>query len=120
MNKNISRGKNGENLAAEFLEKRDFKIIERNWRYSRLGEIDIIAMDKDILVFIEVKTRTSNYFGHPIESITAQKMNKIIKLAQAYIDSRANLISKGYRFDAVSVILKQNPKITYFKDIYQF
>ena len=57
MGKNIAKGKTGEILAVEFLAKRGFKVIETNWRYSRCGEIDIIAFDNKTLAFIEVKTR---------------------------------------------------------------
>jgi len=118
MSKNISKGKAGEDLAAEFLIKRGFNVIERNWRYSRYGEIDIIAFDREILVFIEVKARTSNDYGHPIEAINQNKVNKIRTIAGIYLNEKEGLKYKGVRFDAVCIILKNIPEITYFKDIF--
>ncbi|MCK7521161.1 MAG: YraN family protein [Ignavibacteriales bacterium] len=120
MNKNVEKGKIGENMAAEFLQKKGFKILEKNWHYSRYGEIDIIAVDKEILVFIEVKTRSSSNFGHPGEAINKNKMDKIRLIAGAYINQNQNARYKGYRFDAVCIILNPKPEITYYKDIYQF
>ncbi len=57
-------GRKGEDLAAEYLSSKGYRILERNWRWSR-AEADIIAMDGEVLVFVEVKTRTSDYFGSP-------------------------------------------------------
>jgi len=85
MKTKIIKGKKGEDLAVEFLKKQGFKVIERNWRFSRVGEVDIIARDGDALVFVEVKARTSINFGHPIEAISANKFNTMQKLAEIYI-----------------------------------
>lgn len=115
---NFSKGKAGENFAAKFLEKQGFKIIQKNWRFSRLGEIDIIAEDKNTLVFIEVKTRSSNLFGHPLESVDEKKFNKIKKLAEIYLNQNANNNYDGFRFDLVGILLKKSPEVTYFKGIY--
>ncbi|MFA6989688.1 MAG: YraN family protein [Candidatus Gastranaerophilaceae bacterium] len=116
---NKSKGRVGEELAVEFLKKKGIKIIETNWRYSRFGEIDIIVLDNNILAFVEVKTRTTENFGHPLEAINMKKILQIRSTAQAYIHENPELKVKGYRFDAVSVILSKEPKITYHKDIYQ-
>ena len=116
---NKEKGKIGEDLAAEFLKKSGIKILKRNWHYSRFGEIDIIALDKNILTFIEVKTRTTENFGHPIEAINERKIGQIRSTAQAYINENPDLKPQGYRFDAISVILSKEPKITYHKNIYQ-
>jgi putative endonuclease len=117
---NKAKGKIGEELAVEFLKKNNVKILEVNWHYSRFGEIDIIALDKNILSFVEVKTRTTENFGHPLEAINKKKMLQIHSIAQAYIHEKPDIKVKGYRFDAVSVILSKEPKITHHKDIYQF
>ena len=74
---NISLGKNGEDIAVKYLEKQGYKILERNKRFSKLCEIDIIALDRNILVFVEVKTRKTNICGHPFEAITKTKYNHI-------------------------------------------
>ena len=80
-------GKKGEDLAVEFLKKKGFTIIERNFRI-RGGEIDIVALDSSAgqksLVFIEVKTRSSSEFGSPFETITPWKLKTLIKTAQFY------------------------------------
>lgn len=117
---NKTKGKLGEELAAEFLKNKGFKIIETNWRYSRYGEIDIIASEKDTLAFIEVKSRTSMAFGHPLEAINKNKINQIHSIACAYLSEKKDIKYKNYRFDAVAVILSKEPEITYYKDVYQF
>ena len=96
----------GEDKACEYLKKLGFKILERNYRKT-YGEIDIIAIDKDVLAFIEVKTRTSDQFGSPLESITPWKLKSLIKTAQYYKMTHKNL-PESLRIDAVSVILSGN------------
>lgn len=93
----------GEDKACEYLRKIGFKIIERNFRRG-YGEIDIVALDKDVLCFIEVKTRTSNRFGSPLEAITYFKLKSLIKTAQYYKMTHRNL-PESLRIDAVAVIL---------------
>jgi len=120
MRKNCEKGKIGESIAEEYLTGKGFQIINKNWRYSRQGEIDLVAKDKDTLVFIEVKARSNINFGYPIEAINSQKMNKIRTLAGFYLNENKNIKFKKLRFDAVSVILGENPEIKHYKDIYQF
>lgn len=93
----------GEDLASEYLRKRGYKIIERNFRKD-YGEIDIIAIFKDILVFVEVKTRASNNFGTPFESITHWKLNTLLKTAQFYKLKNPKL-PDALRIDAISVTI---------------
>lgn len=93
----------GEDKACEYLKKIGFKILERNYRKT-YGEIDIIALDKDVLAFIEVKTRTSDQFGSPLEAITYWKLKSLIKTAQYYKMTHPKL-PESLRIDAVSVIL---------------
>lgn len=73
----------GEDLAVKFLKKNGYKILQRNFR-SKLGEIDIVAQEKDVLVFVEVKTRWSEKFGLPEEAITPWKIRSIIKTGQYF------------------------------------
>ena len=96
----------GEDKACEYLQKLGFKILERNYRKT-YGEIDIIAIDQDVLAFIEVKTRTSALFGSPLESITPWKITSLIKTAQYYKMTHRNL-PESLRIDAVSVTLNGN------------
>ena len=78
-------GNVGEQIAAEYLVKNGFKILDRNFRYGRFGEIDIIAVENEYICFIEVKTRTSSLFGTPIEAVGYEKRKKIKALAWTYI-----------------------------------
>ncbi len=117
---NYSKGKHGEQLAKKYLEDKGYKVLVQNWRYSRFGEIDIIALYKNELVFIEVKTRSSVNYGNPIEAVDEKKMDKILKLAECYISLNPNLSFIACRFDIVGVILKQPPLINHYKNIYQF
>lgn len=117
---NKIKGKYGEDIAANFLIKNGYKILERNYHFSRYGEIDIIALDKNTLCFIEVKTRSSNRFGTPFESITKTKLDKIKKSAYSYLQN--NACYKNFRIDAVSVFLKSDensaePVINHIKNI---
>lgn len=101
----------GEDKACEYLKKLGFKIIERNFRKG-YGEIDIIAVDPStssaqVLAFIEVKTRTSDQYGSPLEAINYWKLKSLIKTAQYYKMTHKNL-PESLRIDAVSVILNGN------------
>ena len=114
---NKEKGNLGENLAAEYLQKLGYRIVERNWRYSRLGEIDIIAIDRDTLVFVEVKSRRSIAFGHPFESIDEKKYNQVHSIARAYM-AQTNIKYKTCRIDGISVILSNPPEITHLKNLF--
>lgn len=100
---NIDKGKLGESIAEKYLRKNGYIILEKNFR-SKCGEIDIIGKDKDYIVFIEVKTRSSSKFGTPREAVTFTKQNKIYKTAQLYIMEK-RLLNFNCRFDVIEVIL---------------
>lgn len=106
MNK-TALGKKGEAIAVKFLIQKGFKIVETNYRI-RAGEIDIVAIDKDTLVYIEVKTRTSSEFGLPEESVTPRKIKYIVQSAKFYRNSRKNL-PELERIDVLSINLS-NPQ----------
>jgi putative endonuclease len=93
-------GKIGEQLAVTFLENKGYKIIKCNYR-AFAGEIDIIAEICDVLVFVEVKTRSDNSFGKGYESVTRAKQKKILRTAQAYINRLA--YTPLCRFDVISI-----------------
>lgn len=99
----------GERLAGLFLSNKGYKILEYNFRKG-YGEIDIIATDKDTLVFIEVKTRISRKFGSPLEAITFWKIKSLIKTGQYYKMTHPKL-PDSLRIDAVSVIFSKDNKI---------
>lgn len=99
--RNIELGKSGEQIALSFLKQKGYKIIKTNYK-SQLGELDIIARDKNTLCFIEVKTRTTLEKGLPAESITKNKQHQITKAALSYLKDN-KLWDKPARFDVVSV-----------------
>lgn len=102
-------GAKGENLAVSFLEKKGYKIIDRNYRIQG-GEIDIIALDDDTLAFIEVKARSTEEFGSPLEAITYRKLKTLIRAAQVYKSKHKNL-PDILRIDAVAITFDKNYEI---------
>jgi putative endonuclease len=97
----IKQGKIGEVAAAAFLQRQGYQILERNFR-NALGEIDIIALDGDTICFVEVKTRRSDAFGSPLESVTPAKRKKLVRVAQSYLKLNKNSEAKA-RFDVIAV-----------------
>jgi putative endonuclease len=95
-------GKRGEAIAADHLVSAGLTILERNWR-CRQGEIDLVARDGDELVFVEVKTRTSVAFGHPLEAITVAKLARLRRLAGAWCDEHPGVHAR-LRIDAIAII----------------
>lgn len=114
---NKIKGNYGENIACEYLEKNDFQIIEKNFS-CYLGEIDIVAIDKNELVFIEVKTRCQNFFGDPREAVDTNKKNHIYNVAQYYLINK-NLSDPYVRFDVIEIYLygDQDYKIKHIKNV---
>ena len=112
---NILIGKKGEELACEYLKKKGYKILETNKHFSRYCEIDIIALDKNTLVFCEVKTRKTDICGNPLEAITKSKYQNIKK--GIYFYSQENPSCKKFRIDAISIILQPKLEIKHLKNI---
>ena len=112
---NLLTGKKGEELAVEYLVKNGYKIVEQNKRFSRFCEIDIIALDKNILVFCEVKTRKTDICGSPFEAITKSKYQNIKKGIFFYLQENPNF--KKFRIDAISIILEPKLEIKHLKNI---
>ena len=112
---NISIGQKGEKLAQEYLIKNGYKILDTNVWFSRLCEIDIIALDKNTLVFCEVKTRKTNICGSPFEAITKSKYQNIKKGFFFYLQENPNY--KKFRIDAISIILEPKLEIKHLKNI---
>ena len=96
-------GKEGERLAQQLLQQKGYALLETNWRHDH-DEIDIIARDKEELVMVEVKTRSTDYFGDPEEAVTPEKARRLIRAAEAYAE--INDLDMDIRFDIISVILK--------------
>ena len=103
----LVRGARGEKLAARFLRRQGFKILYRNFRGRSGGEIDLVCRDRDTLVFVEVKTRSREDFGRPLEAVGRQKQQRISRGGLAWLrmlDDPDIL----FRFDVVEVILTDN------------
>jgi putative endonuclease len=98
----------GEKLAKDFLKKRGYHIWETNYRCPE-GEIDIVARDKDYLVFVEVRTKTGTEFGSPEESITPAKMHRLASASSRYCQTHSNL-PPSWRIDVVAIELNDKGK----------
>jgi len=96
-------GKEGEDQAVKHLEKTGYKILRRNWKAGKL-ELDIIAENKDFIVFIEVKTRSEDFLEDPRAAITREKQRSMVYAADAYI--KWNNVDKESRFDVITVVKK--------------
>ena len=94
-------GKESESIAAKFLKKKGYKILEQNYR-NKIGEIDIIAKDKETIVFVEVKARKSRYYGHAKWAITPKKQRKVSMVALSYLKATRQSQKKA-RFDVVTI-----------------
>ncbi|MEW5723890.1 MAG: YraN family protein [Thermodesulfobacteriota bacterium] len=113
----IGLGRQGEDLAARYLVKKGFRIIERNYR-TRFGEIDLICLGKKTVVFVEVKTRRSEAFGGPGEAVSADKRRRLSRLAQSYL-ARKGWQDRRARFDVLAVSFEgTEPRIEHLPDAF--
>jgi putative endonuclease len=111
-------GKKSESLAAKHLKKHGYRILEQNY-CTKLGEIDIIAIDKGTIVFVEVKARRSYLFGHPKFAVTPKKQRKISMVALCYLKETKQDNAKA-RFDVVAVSsIKDKPDIEIVKNAFE-
>lgn len=109
-------GNTGEKLATEYLEKQGYTILERNF-YCKQGEIDIIAKDKNEIVFIEVKSHSNKLFGIPSEAVTKQKIKHLFRTARYFL-YKNKMINEYIRFDVVEILIKSGKfNINHIKQI---
>ena len=109
-------GTSGEEMAVEYLAQKGYKILDRNWSFGK-EEIDIIAQNDDLIIFVEVKTRASAFYGRPEEFVKRQKQRFIIKAANTYIERHD--IDKEARFDVIGVIINAGGKeINHIEDAF--
>lgn len=109
-------GQKGEDLAVSHLIKTGYTIRHRNWKYGK-KEIDIVAENKDFIIFVEVKTRTDNFQIHPRTAVTSEKQRFIIYAADGYLQ-RYN-INKESRFDVITIINKgDSSEIDHIEDAF--
>ena len=120
--KNYNKGKEGEEIARNYLINKGFNLIESNYS-NNLGEIDLIMSDKDWLVFVEVKLKIGNRFGQPEEMINKNKLSQIKRVAELFLVSESQIAQKfvRYRVDAVCIELNEDKtinRINYYDNLY--
>lgn len=113
-------GKQGEKIASDWLVAHGYTILATNYR-QRFGEVDIIARHGDVLVFIEVKTRSSDRFGTPFDAVTTKKQQQLSRIARDYI-TRHKVTDTPCRFDVLSILLPadQPPKIDLLENAFEY
>lgn len=102
------KGTVAEDAAVEFLKNKGFTIVKRNFHFGRDGEIDIIARDRDVLVFVEVKARASDLYGSPESSITPSKIKTIRRTAEGYLYIN-KITDVECRFDVIAIDYARKP-----------
>jgi putative endonuclease len=114
----LTLGAQGERAAARYLRRIGYRIVARGAR-SRLGEIDLIALDGQTIVFVEVKTRRSKDQGHPVEAVDLRKRQRLTRLALAYL-KRYGLLRRPARFDVIAITWPQGerPTIEHFPNAF--
>lgn len=112
---NKNYGDNGEIIAEEFLTSNGFKIIVKNFRYGKYGEIDIIACNEDITLFVEVKRRSTKVYGGPLYSLNNRKLSNLKKTAMFFLSSNNfQDIPQTFRFDLIAI---EGSNVQWVKDI---
>lgn len=115
---NSKLGARGEALAALYLTDGGLEIVDRNWR-CKYGELDIVARDGDVMVFVEVKTRSGTGYGTPAESVTYVKQLRIRRLALAWLDERGSPWVR-LRFDVVAIVMPRDgdPVVSHLRGVF--
>ena len=108
MAKHNELGKKGEKLAQEMLSSKGYEIIDTNWRFDN-DEIDIVAMDGGELVIVEVKTRSTSFFGNPEDAVDYNKEKFLIRATESYLEE--NKLDLETRFDIVAIVINNNETI---------
>ncbi len=115
---NLDFAKTAEDAAAGFIKAKGYKILERNYR-NKFGEIDIIAREKGVICFLEVKARRSRQCGAPEEAVGAMKQKQICRVAVSYLKSK-NSLALPARFDVVALLYSGNlPEIALIKNAFE-
>jgi putative endonuclease len=109
-------GKKGEKIAIDFLLKKDYQILEKNYRFLK-AEVDIIAQKENILAVVEVKTRSSDYFGNPQDFVNPKKIKLLLSAIDYYVNE--NDLDVEVRFDIIAIIHQKNKtKIEHLEDAF--
>ena len=111
-------GRDGEDLAVRHLAAAGLDVLERNWR-CREGEIDVVAREGDVLVVVEVKTRTSNRYGTPLESVTPRKLARLRRLAVQWMYDHGCAWARLIRVDVIGIVHAPGttPVIQHLRDV---
>lgn len=116
MAKHNETGIKGEEIAKNFLQTKGYKILDTNWRFEKM-EVDIVATFAELLIFVEVKTRSTNYFGYPEDSVTDKKQDLLKTAAEEYLFQNPEY--EQMRFDIVSITMSDNKEeIQHFEDAF--
>ena len=117
MAKHNETGVNGEKIAENFLQTKGYTLLHRNWTHGK-KEVDIIAVDNNLLVFVEVKTRGDSYFGYPEDAVGPQKQDYLKTAAEAFMDQFPQY--NNIRFDIISIIIQKDTikEIVHFEDAF--
>lgn len=97
-----AEGVKGEVIAKEYLENKGYEILDANVNFPNVGELDIVAKYGNTLVFVEVRTRSDNTFGHPFETFTKAKIARVVKASRRYL-AENKIQCEKYRYDAIAV-----------------
>lgn len=112
-------GREGERIAERYLKKKGYRFVDRNYRCP-VGELDLIALDRRVIVFIEVKTRSDESFGTPLESVHRQKQKRMIRAA-LYFLSRHQLHDREARFDVIGISFSDGePVVEHIPNAFEF
>jgi putative endonuclease len=111
-------GKEGERIAEQYLKRKGYKLVERNYRCAA-GEVDLIVLDRRVIVFVEVKTRTGHGFGTPLEAVQPRKQRKMMRAAQFFL-SQKKLHQRDARFDVVGISWPgQEPMVEHIENAFE-
>lgn len=116
MSESHNLGKKGEDIAAGYLQNKGYNIRHRNWKSGK-RELDIVAENKDFIVFVEVKTRNEDFQMHPVSAVTSEKQRSMIYTADSYVHKYN--INKESRFDVITIINKgKSSEIDHIEDAF--
>jgi putative endonuclease len=111
-------GGEGERIAEMYLTKKGYRVVERNYRCP-VGEMDLIVLDRRVIVFVEVKTRSDHRFGIPLEAVRTRKQQKLVKTAQFFL-AQHRLHNRDARFDVVGIsVAGQEPVVEHIQNAFE-
>lgn len=119
-NNNRQKGENAEDLAASYLESKDYRILERNYFFEQ-SEVDIVAFDGYQIIFVEVKMRSGLNYGHPEDAVTDEKIRHIFKASEAWLYER-KMEGARVRFDVISILQPKGeaPDIKHYENAFWY